>query len=95
MKYLIKRSWDPILSTTLHRDDIARRIANPKPRKLLLMLEKLSKQSSDRCSEITNSCVEKYLEVRSARGPMSAALTISPNLINLIAHDVQDERDKI
>ena len=58
--------WDYVdekLLAGLQRDDIARRIENPKQRKMLLLLGNLSKESPEKCSEITKSCVEKSPDV--------------------------------
>ena len=79
----------------LHRDDIARRIKNPKQRKMLTMLGMLWKKSPGTCSKITNSCVGRSPESRSARTLISASLTISPSRFVLILHDIQDEQEKM
>ena len=85
---------DGKLPVGLQRDDIVRRIANPKQRKMLQMLEKLSKESPGECSELTNSCARKSPDVRSACGSVSAAVTIFPNSTVSIVNDLQDASKK-
>ena len=58
------------------------------------MLGKLLKTSTGKCSEVTNICAEKLPDVRSARGSVSAAATISSKLIALIVNYLKVQQKK-
>ena len=87
--------WDFIeqkLLSGLPRAEIARRIENPKQRKIILQLGKRSKESPSKCSVITNSCVatSPMSSASKVNAKLSTTASISPTSVMAIADAAPD-----